>query len=88
MFAEFGLPKKIVSDAGTNFISDKFKQLCRHQNIEQAIILSCHHQSRGPMEVCIKFMKHTIKNALVIMMTIDEINTSRHRDATSSNSFI
>ena len=28
VFAEFRLPKKIVLDAGTNLISDKFKQFC------------------------------------------------------------
>ena len=33
-FAEFGLPNKIVSDAGTNFVSDKFKQFCRQLNID------------------------------------------------------
>ena len=27
--AEFGLPKKIVSDADTNLLSDKFRQFCR-----------------------------------------------------------
>ena len=26
IFSEFGLPKKIMSDAGGNFISDKFKE--------------------------------------------------------------
>ena len=28
VFAEFGLLKRIVSDAGTNLISDKFKNFC------------------------------------------------------------
>ena len=27
--AEFGLPKAVGSDAGTNFMSDKFRQFCR-----------------------------------------------------------
>ena len=40
VFAEFGLPKKIVSDAGTNFIQDKFRQFCRQLNTEQAITSS------------------------------------------------
>ena len=31
VFAEFGLPKKIVSNAGTNFISDKFRQFAGNQ---------------------------------------------------------
>ena len=43
MFAEFRLPKKIFSDTGTNFISDKFRQFCRQLNIEQVIIPSYHH---------------------------------------------
>ena len=45
LFAKFGLPKKIVSDAGTNFTSGKFRQFCRQLNIEWAITSSCHHQS-------------------------------------------
>ena len=36
IFSEFGLPKKIISDAVGNFISDKSKQLCKNMNIEQA----------------------------------------------------
>ena len=47
VFAEFGLPKKLVSDVGMNFISDKLRQLCRQCNIEQAITSSYHHQSNG-----------------------------------------
>ena len=34
MSAEFRLPKKIVSDAGTNFRSDKFKHFCGQQKVE------------------------------------------------------
>ena len=34
VFTEFGLPKKIVSDAGKNFISDCFIQFCRQLNID------------------------------------------------------
>ena len=40
VFAEFGLPKKTVSDAATNFISDKFRQFCRQLSKEQPITLS------------------------------------------------
>ena len=37
VFSEFGLPKKIVSNAVTNSISDKLRQFSRQLNIEQAI---------------------------------------------------
>ena len=37
VFTEFGLPKKILLDADTNFISDKLRQFCKQLNIEQAI---------------------------------------------------
>ena len=33
MFAEYGIPCKIISDAGTNFVSDKFKKFCSSLNI-------------------------------------------------------
>ena len=34
-FSEYGLPKKIMSDAGGKFISDKFRQLCKCMNIKK-----------------------------------------------------
>ena len=54
------MPKKIMSDSGDNFISDKFKTFCKSLNIEQAFS-SYHHQSNGQVEVCIKFVKSTLK---------------------------
>ena len=47
-----------------NFISDKCKTFCRCLNIEQAFLSSYHHQSNGQMEVCIKFIKQTLKKCL------------------------
>ena len=37
VFVRFELPMKIISDAGMNFTSDIFRQLCRWMNIKQAI---------------------------------------------------
>ena len=34
--SEYGLPKKIISDADGNFVSEKFKELYRNLNIKQA----------------------------------------------------
>ena len=34
IFAKYGIPQKIMSDAGTNFIADMFWQFCRSVNIE------------------------------------------------------
>ena len=36
-FSEYGLPEKILSDAGCNFISAKFKEFYQNLNIEQAV---------------------------------------------------
>ena len=60
IFAEYSIPHKIMSDAGTNFISEKFQQFCKRVNIEQAISSLYHHQSNGQVRACIKFIKmHT-----------------------------
>ena len=60
-FAEYGIPQKVMSDTGTNFVSDKFWQFCKTITVEQAVSLVYHHQSNGQVEVCIKFVKHTFK---------------------------
>ena len=48
LFSALGLPRKIVLYAGTNFISDKFRQ----------------YANSGQVEGCIKFIKCTIKKNL------------------------
>ena len=70
VLAKFGLLKKIVSDAGVIFISGHFKQFFRQLNIDKAIMSSYQHQSNGPMEACMKSVNHTIKNALIRIMTL------------------
>ena len=60
-FAMFRLPWELISDVGTNFASETFKELYRKLNIQQSKMSSYHHQSSGQGEVCIKFMKYTIK---------------------------
>ena len=70
MFTEFGLSRKLVSDAGTNIMSDNFKQFCRLWNIDQAItfmILPSDQWMGGHMHKI--FMYH--QNALTaIMMSV------------------
>ena len=61
IFTEYGILCKIMSDAGTNFVSERFRQFCKSINIEQAVSSAYHHQSNGQIEACIKFIKHTFK---------------------------
>ena len=64
IFSEYGLSKKIMSDMGRNFISDKFKQFCKNKNIEQATSSLYHHQSNAQVDAHIKFIKHTMKKCI------------------------
>ena len=50
-----------MSDAGGNFISEKFKNFCNSLNIEQAVSSLYHHQSNGQVDACMKFIKCTMK---------------------------
>ena len=61
IFAEYGIPKKLMSDSGGNFISDKFKTFCKSLNIEQAFSSLYLQQSNRQVEAHIKFVKHTLK---------------------------
>ena len=62
IFVEYGIPQKIISDAGTNFVSDRFQKFYKAINVEQATSSAYHHQSNGQVEACIKFIKQTFKN--------------------------
>ena len=61
IFAKYGIQQKLMSDAGTNFVSEKFRHFCKSINVEQAVSSAYHHQSNGQVEACIKFIKRTFK---------------------------
>ena len=61
IFTKYGIPQKLMSDVGTNFVSEKFWQFCKTINVEQAVSSAYYHQSNGQVEACIKFIKHTFK---------------------------
>ena len=67
IFAEYGIHCKLMSDAGTIFISDRFRKLCSSLNIKQAVSSAYHHQSNRQVKACIKFIKHTFKNAQILV---------------------
>ena len=43
---------KLMSDADTNIVSEKFWQFCKTINVKQAVSLAYHHQSNGQVEAC------------------------------------
>lgn len=45
-----GLPESIVSDRGPQFVSDVWKQLCRHLRIEKRLSTAYHPQTDGQSE--------------------------------------
>ena len=61
IFVEYGIPCTLMSDAGSNFVSEKFRSFCTCLNIKQAVSSLYHHQSNRHIEACIKFIKDTIK---------------------------
>ena len=64
IFAEYSILHRLMSDSGSNFVSEKFRSFCNSLNIEEAMSSSNHHQSNGQVKACIKFIKHTIKKCL------------------------
>ena len=61
VFTHFGLPPKIISYVGKNFVREQFKEFCRCLNIDQDVVSLYDHQSNGQVKACIKFVKCTIK---------------------------
>ena len=61
IFVEYGIPHRLMSDAGSNIVSEKFRSFCNSLNIKQAVSSLYHHQSDRQVKACITFIKHTIK---------------------------
>ena len=61
IFSENRLASKVVSDADTNFVSEKFQDFCRYLGIHHAVSSSYNYQSNGQEEACIKFIKKNQK---------------------------
>ena len=53
-----------MSGAGTNFVSERFRQSCKSINVEQAVSLAYHHQTNRQVDACIKFIKCTFKKCV------------------------
>ena len=60
-----------MSDASTNFVSEKFKELCRHLNTDQVVTSSYHHQNNRQVETYINLVKNITKKC-------KEINNDVH----------
>ena len=65
ILSEYSLLKEIMSDADGNFMSDKFKRFC-HSLYRTGCIIIIPSQSNGQVEAYIKFIKCTMKNALIL----------------------
>lgn len=61
LFARFGLPEKIVSDAGTQFTAELFQNFCEDNRIEHIVIAPGHPASNGAAENSVKTFKKMFK---------------------------
>ena len=50
VFAEHGLPHKIISNTQPNFVSDKFMMFWKKLNVDHSVSSSYNHQSKGQAE--------------------------------------
>ena len=50
IFTYFGVPKEVVTDGGTQFVSHQFEYLLRKYNIQHRIASPYHPQANGQVE--------------------------------------
>lgn len=64
VFAEYGLPSEIVTDFGSQYTSDKFRNICHQNGIILHFSSPYHHQTNGVAERTIGTYKCMLKKAL------------------------
>ena len=57
----------MISDTGTNFVSDEVRKFCRKLNIYHTLFSSYTCQSHEEAEACIKFVKRPMENAMILI---------------------
>ena len=65
LFSTHGLPETIVSDNGTCFTSEEFKEFCKGNAIEHKLIAPFHPSSNGRDERMVQFTKLTLKKFIM-----------------------
>ena len=63
IFATHGLPQMIVSDNGSQFVSEEFKQFCTSRGIQHNTIAPYHPRSNGEAERLVETFKQSIDKA-------------------------
>ena len=62
-FARYGIPLQIVSDSGSQFVSQEFKQFTHDWGINHITSSPLHHQSNGKAESAVKIIKNMMTKA-------------------------
>lgn len=58
----YGVPKELVTDRGTNFVSKLFQTLCKLLHVEQIQTTAYHPQSNGALERCHRTLKEYMRS--------------------------
>ena len=63
IFARWGIPLEIVTDCGSQFLSEQFQSFIKDWGITHHTSSPYHHQSNGKAESAVKIIKNMIKKA-------------------------
>ena len=75
-FSKYGIPQKLMSDAVTNFVSDKFQQCCKTINVEQAVSLANHQTGQIVYQICKTYIQKCANSGNDINMALLQIHTT------------
>ena len=63
-FSRYGIPMKVITDNGTNFVNSEFKNFTIEWEFDHQTSSPHHQQANGKAEAAVKIAKHLLKKAL------------------------